>query len=223
MPCPNHPARDDLRPCPACGGDFCRDCIPADRDRCPACRDNPYARPASVTPDAADGRARGQAELDVADIGGRFLAWLIDQGLAIGVAIVLLVLIMGGYFAVVHFQGDDPHASDPATAAGVLVGLVLVLIGAVMALIVVYEAVMLTLYGQTVGKMVARVVVVCADGTPITARRAWLRAIARCAFSIIPYRLGVIVDALFIFSEDGATLHDRIAVTRVVIKPGERA
>jgi uncharacterized RDD family membrane protein YckC len=101
-------------------------------------------------------------------------------------------------------------------AFGALIVLVMILTIGGLFVVVAYEAIMLSTCGRTLGKMALGLTVVRRDGSPITPGQAWLRAGTRCALYLVPAYLGFIVDALFIFSDNGATLHDRVAGTVVV-------
>jgi uncharacterized RDD family membrane protein YckC len=83
----------------------------------------------------------------------------------------------------------------------------------------VYEWQMIAASGQTLGKRICRIKVIAGNGLPLGSL-AFLRAVARVGLGIIP---GVgIIDLLFISSERGRTLHDRIAGTLVVEAPRTR-
>ena len=90
-----------------------------------------------------------------------------------------------------------------------------------------YEGAMLTLCGQTLGKIALGVRVVTPDGGDPGAARAWLRAAVRGAFGAGMYYLFPLLAVLamvdyvpaFLGGERKA-LHDRVAGTRVVVIPG---
>jgi uncharacterized RDD family membrane protein YckC len=72
---------------------------------------------------------------------------------------------------------------------------------------------MLTAWGQTLGKMALGIKVVTLQGGDIRAGQAWARAGSRAAMNA--FYVGII-DVLFIFSAQHRTLHDRLAGTVVV-------
>ena len=78
-----------------------------------------------------------------------------------------------------------------------------------------YEALMLTAFGQTLGKMAMGIRVVQSDGSKIQPGQAWKRGILRNVLQIT--QIGGLIDALMIFSGNRATLHDRFATTAVVV------
>ncbi len=68
--------------------------------------------------------------------------------------------------------------------------------------------------GQTLGKKALGIRVVSPDGSPVTAKQAWGRGLARTLMQLT--RILGLIDTLMIFSKPRTTLHDRIAKTRVV-------
>jgi uncharacterized RDD family membrane protein YckC len=69
--------------------------------------------------------------------------------------------------------------------------------------------------GQTIGKAVAAIRVLDADGSPAGFGTSLLRdALFRGLFFLIP--IGTFVDHLWALGEDGQTLHDKMAGTYVV-------
>jgi uncharacterized RDD family membrane protein YckC len=76
----------------------------------------------------------------------------------------------------------------------------------------IYQAAMLQVYGQTLGKMAVRVKVVRPDGSAISGRQAWGRELSRAVLGLL-----YIADYLPVFfTKDRRTLHDMLARTRVV-------
>lgn len=80
---------------------------------------------------------------------------------------------------------------------------------------VVYQALMLSARGQTLGKMALSVKVVTRQGGNIRPGQAWARVLSDLVMGGFFYPLGLI-DALLIFSRRRRTLHDRLAGTVVV-------
>ncbi|MBV8816714.1 MAG: RDD family protein [Acidobacteriaceae bacterium] len=77
-----------------------------------------------------------------------------------------------------------------------------------------YETVFIGKFGATPGKMVCRLKVVNADGTPVTMQKAAARWAAKL-ISSFTLLIGYIMAA---FDEEKRALHDRICDTRVIVK-----
>lgn len=192
MACLNHPdILTGLDRCSRCGKDFCEDCLISLQGAlvCPGCKGERVL----------DIRSGTGAKLDLAGAGARFGAAIVD-GIIMSVPLYTLAYMLGIM---------KPKEGD-AVVFGTHIGfLVLSLF-----MPAIYEGVMLSMRGQTVGKMAIKAKVVNADGSPLTGAQPWKRAFSRTLMSAT-YILGLI-DVLMIFSKDRATLHDRIAATRVV-------
>ncbi|MDB6055956.1 MAG: domain containing protein [Verrucomicrobiales bacterium] len=93
-----------------------------------------------------------------------------------------------------------------AIAASLSIGLVVPLI---------YNTVMLARFGATLGKMACGLQVVTPEGGPISYGRALGRTMSEWISSLI-CSIGYIMAA---FDDEKRALHDRIASTRVIIKP----
>lgn len=197
MPCVNHPeVVDGLSTCARCGRSFCQDCVISLQGQtvCAACK-------RERVQDIKSGSA--QEDLELGGRGGRFVGMFVDN-LVINIPlnfILPLVFVGSGAFA--------PHRGDALQLGMVLFLNLIQLLG-----FLVYEGLMLTARGQTLGKMAAKLKVVSADGGDLTAGQAWLRAGARILLAITG--IGGLIDVLMIFGKDRLTLHDRIAKTRVV-------
>jgi uncharacterized RDD family membrane protein YckC len=126
----------------------------------------------------------GTTLTELASIPRRFAAWLLD--LALYVVLYAAALLGGRSFFTVVFAS---------------------------VIFFIYEALMLAKRGQTLGKMRMDIHVVRADGTPLTARDAWLRAGIRAicvsVFALIDY-----LPALL--TAERTCVHDLVAGTRVV-------
>jgi uncharacterized RDD family membrane protein YckC len=191
VPCPNHPeVTEGLGACGVCGRNFCSDCL-VRLGGVPTCADCKLERLSALR--------SGTEELNLASPGSRFLGQFVDGLLFSVPAFTALFAVMGTRWIL---PGQKPSVV-PWMVTGVL------LVGTV-----VYEALMLTARGQTLGKMAAGTRVVTAQGGRITAGQAWLRASSRGVMNLL-YCLGPI-DALYIFSARHRTLHDRLAQTLVV-------
>jgi uncharacterized RDD family membrane protein YckC len=185
MPCPNHPeVVSGLVVCARCGVKFCSDCV-VELDG------NSYDA-ACKEEQIRDLKSGATADLDLASAWRRFAGSFVDGLVIISVVLVVMFLFRGR-------AGSD--------------GLVLrSLISAAFGLV--YEGLMLTSGGQTLGKKAVGTKVVNADGSDIQAGQAWTRAISRQVMALTQI-LGV-VDALMVFSRGHRTLHDRFGKTLVV-------
>jgi uncharacterized RDD family membrane protein YckC len=197
VPCPNHPeVTTGLTSCARCGRNYCGDCL-VQLGGEPTC--------ASCKWERLNDLRSGTGELDLAGPGVRFLAQFID-GFVVAVPAGILYT-----FGILFFA-----SRTPGKPPNPMVSLVLVLLwfSSMVVWQVVYEALMLSARGQTLGKMVLGTEVVTPQGGRIVKGQAWLRATSRVVMNVL-YLPGII-DALFVFSARRQTLHDRIAQTVVV-------
>lgn len=193
MPCVNHPeVVAGMTACSRCGRDFCENCIITLRGQpvCAGCK-------AEQVQDIKSGATGG---LELASRGARLGAAILDSLIAMAVFLPLMFLF-GAFNAERLGEAQGP-------------GMFLIQNVLPTVVIVVYEALMLGAYGQTLGKMALKIKVVRADETPISGGQAWGRAVSRGLMGLTQI-LGLI-DSLMIFSKNRATLHDRIAKTAVV-------
>jgi uncharacterized RDD family membrane protein YckC len=141
------------------------------------------------------------AEQQLADRGTRLVAVLLDS-------VVALPLVILGVVVAVAGKGNDTL---------VAIGIGVVVLAAIA--LVVYQIVLLSTRGQTLGKRWMKVKIVALDGTnPGFVKAVLLRAFVNGLIGGVPY-LGMIyslVDILMIFREDRRCIHDLIAGTRVV-------
>jgi uncharacterized RDD family membrane protein YckC len=198
VPCPNHPlVTTGLGACGQCGKNFCGDCLVA-LGGVPTCAGCKQGR-------LSDLRS-GVPELDLAGPWTRFAAQFLD-----GLVFLVpgAVLFFAGFFLMVGSAGGTPNPALPVAGAAFFLGFTfLAVVG-----VVVYEALMVSAYGQTLGKMALGIKVVTPQGGDVRAGQAWARAGSRAAMNT--FYVGII-DILFIFSLRRQTLHDRIAQTVVV-------
>jgi uncharacterized RDD family membrane protein YckC len=195
MPCLNHPdVLTGLTACARCGKEFCGDCIISLRGEsvCGACK-------AERVQDIKSGTSEA---LDLAGRGARLGGAIVDT-------LIAMVVILPIFFATGVFSAMSTGQPQPGGAMQFLLQNVLPSI-----LMVVYEGLMLTSRGQTLGKMAMGIKVVRADGSDISAGQAWGRAVSRALMGLTQI-LGL-VDVLMVFSKPRTTLHDRIAKTVVV-------
>ena len=163
MACVNHPAVSvGLVRCKRCEKSFCRNCVVALRGQyyCARCK-------ADQVRDIQSGTEAGVLEL--ATVGRRFGAQWVD-GLLVRPrlpALLHLPVPRGGGFRGPAGPGPGPHrpADDRGGRAVFL-----------------YEGLMLSSRGQTLGKMAVGIKVVTPEGQDIGAGQAWARALVRQVF-----------------------------------------
>jgi uncharacterized RDD family membrane protein YckC len=139
-----------------------------------------------------------RTQLNLAGIGRRFGALMIDRIIVIGPVYALFLI---GMFATADAKGDP----NPW---------VLLLLVPLVFAPPVYEGLMLQhKQGQTLGKMALRIRVVRVDGSPITAGQAWGRATMRF---VLEGCASFIVYIPAFFTKEKTGLHDLVSSTRVV-------
>jgi len=194
MICRNHvDVSEGVRRCSRCGATFCRNCLVDIQGRpyCATCKTEQLL-------DVQSGVDR--TALDYAGIGKRFLAQFVD-GLVTGIPTMIIVMFL--VFTTLAAGGKRPPTANPFVNFWFLFPA----IGAL-----VYEALLLSRRGQTLGKMALKVKVVRPDGTPISGGQAWGRALSRALLGFL-----YVVDYIpALFTKEKTTLHDLIARTRVV-------
>jgi len=202
MPCKNHPfVEDRLTRCSRCAEAFCPDCI-VEIGGMPYCLN---CKTESMR-DLRSGVPLGQ--LDMASIGRRFGAIFIDGLIVTLPLMVLAFLVLLPLGFIEADQGEDAMPAPFAIFANLFVSL-----GAA-AIYILYEGLMLSSGGQTVGKKAMKVKVVTAEGRELTSGQAWGRAASRQILGIVPC-LGLI-DYLVAFGQERTAIHDMMAKTRVV-------
>jgi uncharacterized RDD family membrane protein YckC len=159
------------------------------------------------------------ANLELAGRGTRLGAAIIDRAIA---ALCALpgILLMGPSFVTLMLaasRGEQPELED-LDAAGFLLGAFVAGLGWLAQFGV--QLWMLTTRGQSIGKRLLniRIVLFQDNGAPGFLHAWLLRNFVPGIISLVPY-LGfvfVLVDALFIFSEQRRCIHDHIAGTKVV-------
>jgi uncharacterized RDD family membrane protein YckC len=202
MPCKNHPLVEDrLTRCAVCTEAFCPDCIVV-VGGLPYCMDCK----SEMLLDLLSGVS--PASLELASISRRFAAMFVD-GLILSLPLIIVVL-----FTVLPLFGAGESVESIEKLMPVLpfVNAVLTLLW--MGVVVLYEALMLSASGQTVGKKMMNLKVVTADGSPISRGQAWGRATIRQVFGLVPC-LGLI-DYLVAFGAERTCVHDILAKTRVI-------
>ena len=192
MSCTNHwEVIEGLQNCSRCALPFCGDCLVTIGGNvyCAQCKQERMLDVAS-----------GVAAMQLASRGRRFVAQFVDGCIYLIPFVLLLFLFF-------------PIASLSNMARGVLPPGFRLFSYAGAAIFVMYEALMLAERGQTLGKMIMHVKVVRADGSDISRRQAWGRAIVRALmFSFL-----AILNYLSAFlTRERTCVHDMAAKTRVV-------
>jgi len=191
MICRNHvDVEEGVQPCARCGMGFCTDCVVMIHGQpyCATCKTEKLL-------DVQSGTDRGQ--LPLATIGRRFAAMWIDR--AIFVVAGLTIMVIGA----ITLKADSPEL-----IAAILSGVAVIFLG-----LIVYEGLMLSRRGQTLGKMALKIKVVRPDGSPITAGQAWGRAVLR---GIMVHVLALLNYIPALATKEKTCIHDLVAGTRVV-------
>lgn len=190
--CPNHPdVIEGLRYCSRCGHVFCTDCLVA-------IRGNTYCAPCKAEQLLDLTSGVDQNALELAGVGRRFAALLIDS-LVLSVPLIIVGVLL--VVASIGSKSDfNPLWFQPAALFAIV-------------LYVAYEALMLAARGQTLGKMAMKIKVVRVDGTPLTTGQAWGRAFMR---QVLASCLSLFNYLPAFFTKDRTCLHDLVANTRVV-------
>jgi uncharacterized RDD family membrane protein YckC len=141
----------------------------------------------------------------LATIWVRFVALFID-GLVmaipvVGISVGLTFLFVGAAFATAQHQ---------------ITFFLQILIGFVAAIpFILYEGLMLSSRGQTLGKMAMGIKVVTPEGQDIGVGQAWARVLTRHVLNMISW-IGILINYLPALGKERAATHDRIAKTRVI-------
>jgi uncharacterized RDD family membrane protein YckC len=194
MACTNHPdVESGLAECSRCGKPFCGSCLVflGGRLHCAVCKSEQVR-------DLYAGTDR--TELALASIGRRFAAIWLD-GLILMVPTVA-VLAAAAFFG----SGVETFLE--------LIAFPFALLLAIPGLL--YEGLMLSWRGQTVGKIALRIKVVTPSGEAISAGQAW----GRVAIRSLLFSLLTLVNYLpAFFTKERTCVHDLVARTRVVQLP----
>lgn len=194
MICRNHvDVEEGVVACARCGAGFCGDCVVMIHGQpyCATCKNEKLL-------DVQSGTDRSQ--LSLATFGRRFAALWIDR-MMFGVAAVAVVLIA------VLFQNTNGKVDDSFFVV------VIALVGGLYLGLIVYEGLMLSSRGQTVGKMALKIKVVRPDGAPITRGQAWGRSVLR---GVMIHVLSLLNYIPAMLTKEKTCIHDLVANTRVV-------
>jgi uncharacterized RDD family membrane protein YckC len=193
MPCVNHlSVETGLVLCSRCVQTFCSDCV-VEIDGallCGRCKQEQLG-------DLRSGI--DTTRLQLSSIGKRFAAVFID-------GLVLAIPTYGISFGIMFWfiqSGQQP-------------GLLLQLLIGVAASIpmVIYEGLMLSARGQTLGKMAMKIKVVTPEGNDLARGQAWTRAVTRFLFASL---LSLVNYIPALVTKDKTAVHDMVAKTRVAV------
>jgi uncharacterized RDD family membrane protein YckC len=167
---------------------------------------NPYAAPSAVVDDVP-AFSGNDLEARKASRGQRLGAALLD-GLIAGLCMAPVIVI-------------GVMASRQGSAAGIsATGGIFAVVGLVLLIaLVVYNCILLSRNGQTIGKRTLNIKVVRTDGSQVPLSRFILmRWLPVTLLGVIPFigRFIGLVDSCMIFGADKRCLHDRIADTIVI-------
>ena len=198
--CANHGNREATTGCAACGKrlcsvcavsasgvDFCEDCAPANAER--VVHDEDYETIPIIDP------AKGEK----AGFGPRLTGWAIDAALFAGIVIVLALPI----WAVTGSLNFMSRANVGSTAGYWIFRILLVLA------VLIYNAIMTAMTGQTVGRRVAGVMVLNDKGFVLSLPSSILRTLMSVV-SFLPLGLGF---WWAIWDKNGETWHDKVVRT----------
>lgn len=147
--------------------------------------------------DVASGIRRD--ELRLAGIGRRFVALMID-GLIIGLPFFGVIVAFVGVSVFLDPEAETEWWIDWIGYASI-------------PFMIIYEGLMLTYRGQTLGKMVMQIRVVRPDGSKISAGQAWGRAAVQ---NLMASFLSIFNYVPAFFTKEKTCLHDLAARTRVI-------
>lgn len=204
MACTNHPDQViDLVHCSRCGGEFCRDCVVEMKENlfCANCKREQVRDIQS----GADTTA-----LDLASIWRRFWALSLD-GLITGIPTGAIGLLI--FFAMFE------RSLETLAEAGNNLKFTLIFLVAGNAIWLIYEGLMLSSRGQTLGKMALGIKVVTPEGEDINPSQAWGRTFVRVVFNAANALFGLLTLVNYLpafFSKEKKAVHDSMAKTRVV-------
>lgn len=194
--CTNHPdVLSDLYPCVRCDRTFCPDCLVLLKGSrfCAGCKTN-------AVKDMQSGLSATGSGLQLAGLGARIAAVVIDQFVMGAISMVFFFILIG---IVAGTQSNPDSIVMPLAVFGFY--------GLMFASMFCYHALMLQWKGQTLGKMAVRIKVVTPEGGPISPGQAWIRVLVWFFLS------GCLIDYLpAFFNDEKMAIHDMAARTRVV-------
>jgi uncharacterized RDD family membrane protein YckC len=215
MSCAIHPDVETVAPCARCGVAYCDDCLVTLREQrlCGNCKDDALR-------DALSGTT--PRRLALAGIGARWVALFLDRAMLWILSFSVLTMGIAWHRSALRAMFGPRGPRTVQLAAQIAIALLFFL----------YEWLMVSSRGQTLGKMLLRVRVVSEDGSPASGRAAFLRASVRLLSigggiaaslagnqvitSVIVVTLALIDYGPGLVTEERVTVHDLLARTRVV-------
>jgi len=197
MACTNHPTVvEGLAPCFRCGKEFCPNCRVELKGHsyCATCKKE-QVRDIQSGADAT--------ELELASIGSRFAALLLD-------GLLLLLVVLPINFGLTFLYVRSIGVPEAALGAQLVIGLIASIPG------LLYEGLMIQSRGQTLGKMALKIKVVTPDGSDVAAGQAWTRAAVRLVFNNLHILFIINYIPAFVRKEK-TCIHDLAASTRVIV------
>jgi uncharacterized RDD family membrane protein YckC len=213
MACPNHPDVDEgLVRCLRCQEAFCADCLVvlSGDPFCARCKDERVRDVLSGTTE----------RFELAPIGPRLAAFVLDGFLKLitvyAIMIPVVLLMFGGMASVGALgEGGKQPTDTQAMAMGFgIMGLYFAFAFAVpLGVDLLYEALMLRRWGQTLGKMALGLKVVSADGGELSRGQVWGRTAVKAGLGSVCL---LVDDVCAFFTQEQMAIHDLAARTRVV-------
>jgi uncharacterized RDD family membrane protein YckC len=170
----------------------------------PASTPNPYATPQA---DLRINSAPDGAVLELASLGERLAAALIDTLIMFVVVFIPIVMFYGGWEAFVAADTEESYASTVATT------------GFSYFMYIVVHGYLLAKSGQSIGKKIVDIKIVRTDGNRASfGRLVGIRALFENALFLVPVvdMWLSTIDVLCIFKSSRKCLHDTVADTIVV-------
>ncbi len=195
MPCVNHPlVEEPLTRCSRCGRDFCPDCFVriGSLPYCAPCKEEKVLDLRSGVSDVSN----------LASLARRAAAILLDFLLLWIPFIPVALLLIPTLDATSGPEMFLLLSTQLSLSVGYLVASIL------------YEGLMVSRGGQTLGKKLLKIKVVTPEGNDLTRGQAWGRAAIRQVLGMVPC-IGM-VDYLAAFGEERTCLHDLVVRSRVV-------
>jgi uncharacterized RDD family membrane protein YckC len=149
-----------------------------------------------------------ELQYDAAGMGTRFVAWLVDQ---VVLWLLLIVVFIGALLAGASFDfalSGKSRSGSQDQATLVFIGLIALVWG--LGSILYFAACELLLRGQTIGKRVAKIRVVKADGFRLDAASIWVRNLFRVLDHLPPMWI------VPVMSQRGQRTGDMVAGTLVI-------
>lgn len=212
MPCPNHPDVDEgLVRCLRCQDAFCADCVVVlvGDPYCARCKDERVRDVLSGT--------GGRFEL--APIGPRLAAFLLDGFLKLLTVYAIMIPVVVVMFGSLAALGGLAEGKEPSDAQAMVFGFgimglyVAFAFGVPLAVDMLYEALMLRRWGQTLGKMALGLKVVSGEGGALSPGQVWGRTAVKAGLGSVCF---LVDDICALFTQDHMAIHDLAARTRVV-------